>query len=80
MGECYERTGKKPIGVRWVDVNKGDEKNPEYRSRLVAREVNKEKRNDLFAGMPPLEAKRVLLSLAMSGKEDMTTCTLCLST
>ena len=28
--------GKKVIKVRWVDVNKGDDKNPDYRSRLVA--------------------------------------------
>jgi len=34
---CYDRTGTKPIGVRWVDINKGDDKNPKYRSRLVAK-------------------------------------------
>ena len=34
--ECLEKTGKKPIGVKWVDINKGDEERPEYRSRLVA--------------------------------------------
>ena len=22
MNECYDRTGKAPIGTRWVDVNK----------------------------------------------------------
>ena len=22
--ECWERTGKNPIGTRWVDVDKGD--------------------------------------------------------
>ena len=26
------------IGVRWVDVNKGDSEEPEYHSRLVGRE------------------------------------------
>ena len=30
--------GKPPISVRWIDVNKGDDLNPEYRSRLVTRE------------------------------------------
>ena len=40
--ECWEKTGKKPIGVRWVDINKGDQVNPEYRSRLVAKEIKKE--------------------------------------
>ena len=38
--ECWNMTGKKPIGTRWVDVNKGYEDNPEYRSRLVAKEIN----------------------------------------
>ena len=28
--ECFERTGKPPIGVRWVDVNKGDDMNVEF--------------------------------------------------
>ena len=34
--ECLRVTGKKPMGIRWVDTNKGDELNPEYRSRIVA--------------------------------------------
>ena len=41
LRECFERTGKKPIGVKWVDINKGDEEKPEYRSRLVAKEIKK---------------------------------------
>ena len=36
--ECYERTGKKPVATRWVQVNKGDENDPDYRSRWVGRE------------------------------------------
>ena len=35
--ECKKVTGKGPIGVRWVDVNKEDDINPKYRSRLVAK-------------------------------------------
>ena len=35
----YERTGKPPISVRWVDVSKGGGLNPGYRSRLVARGI-----------------------------------------
>ena len=27
--ECYERTGKAPITVRWIDINKGDRKKPQ---------------------------------------------------
>ena len=33
---CWSVTGKGPIGTRWIDINKGDDANPEYRSRLVA--------------------------------------------
>ena len=36
VSECWNSTGKPPIGTRWVDVNKGDDQNPDYRSRLVA--------------------------------------------
>ena len=34
-----EETGKPPITTRWVDVNKGDGEHPNYRSRLVARQL-----------------------------------------
>ena len=66
--EALEKTGKKPISVRWVDVNKGDDRNPEYRSRLVVREVKRSQLDDVFAAMPPLEAKHMLFSLAVSGR------------
>ena len=45
--ECWANTGKDQIGTRWVDVNKGDDVNPEYRSRLVAQEIKRDKREDL---------------------------------
>jgi len=64
--ECWANTGKDPIGTRWVDVNKGDEVNPEYRSRLVAQEIKRDKREDLFAATPPLEAKKMLMSMAVT--------------
>jgi hypothetical protein len=35
--EAFDRTRRAPITVRWVDVNKGDDEVPNYRSRLVAR-------------------------------------------
>jgi len=62
--ECWDRTGKAPIKTKWVDINKGDELNEEYRSRLVAKEIKTDKRTDLFAATPPLEAKKILFSLA----------------
>ena len=35
--ECRAKTGKNPIIVFWVGINKGDVATPNYRSRLVAR-------------------------------------------
>ena len=29
---CLEETGKRPIGTRWVDTNKGDKSKPNIRS------------------------------------------------
>jgi len=49
-----------------VDVSKGDDVNPEYRSRLVAQEIKRDKREDLFAATPPLEAKNMLMSMAVT--------------
>ena len=66
ISECMNVTGKKPIGVRWVDINKGDDENPEYRSRLVAKEIKRDKRDDNFAATPPLEAKKMLFSMAVT--------------
>ena len=77
ISECLERTGKGPIGVKWVDIIKGVAAHPEHRSRLVAKYIKRDKREDLFAATPPLEALKVLLSVAMtegigykSGKEE----------
>jgi predicted TPR repeat methyltransferase len=61
--ERWTNTGKDPIGTRWVDVNKGDDVNPEYRSGLVAQEIKMDKREDLLAAAPQLEAKHMLMSI-----------------
>ena len=61
-----DKAGKKVIGVKWVDTNKGDSENVNYRSRLVAQEFKTSKEGALFAATPPLESLRVLLSLAAS--------------
>ena len=39
LEDCWTIAGEGPIGSRWVDVNKGDDANPEYRSRLVGKEI-----------------------------------------
>ena len=66
MGEARRVTGKPPITVRWVDVNKGDNTNPNVRSRLVARQIRQAGEDAIFAPTPPLEALRSILSLAMT--------------
>ena len=64
--QCWDSTGKAPIKTKWIDLNKGDQTNPEYRSRLVAKEIAYHKRDDLFAATPPLEALKIVLSLAVT--------------
>ena len=56
-----ESGGRGPIGSRWVDINKGDDANPVYRSRVVGKEFNTGPMDGLFAGAPPLEALRYLV-------------------
>ena len=64
VGEARRVTGKPPISVRWVDVNKGDNQCPNIRSRLVARQIRQAGEDAIFAPTPPLEALRSVLSLA----------------
>ena len=64
--EAKQRTGKAPIRLRWVDTNKGTPEVPNYRSRIVAMEVKKDNRLDLFAPTPPLEAMKLVVSNAAS--------------
>ena len=72
ISQCIARTGRKPIGVRWRDINNGDRYNVNVRSRLVAKEFNNKKCDDLFAGTPPLEAMRAIISMAASGATPKT--------
>ena len=62
--EAYHVTGKRLISVKRVDVNKGDDLNPNYRSRLVARDIRLPGEEAIFAPTPPLEALRTVLSAA----------------
>ena len=64
---CWQVTGKGPIGTRWIDINKGDENNPDHRSRLVAQQVKyNSKEKNIFAATPPLEAQKLLFSMAVT--------------
>ena len=64
VNEARQRTGRPPISVRWVEVNKGDDLNPKIRSRLVAREIRMPGEDAIFAPTPPLESLRMVLSHA----------------
>jgi len=56
--------GWKIVRSRWIDINKGDDLHPNYRSRMVGKEFNDSVLDGLFAATPPLEALRLLLSWA----------------
>ena len=60
--------GCKIINTEWLDTNKGDDQNPNYRNRLVGREIKHDKRMDLFSATPPLETLKLLISLSLRKK------------
>ena len=66
INEARRRMGRSPISVRWVETNKGDDENPNIRSRLVAREIRGPGQEACFAPTPPLESLRMVLSYAVS--------------
>ena len=72
--EAWARTGRPPISVRWVEVNKGDDEHPNYRSRLVAREIRMAGRTAslllLLYGMIPMKSLRMVLSYAVTDFPD----------
>ena len=62
--ESYRETGKGPVSTKWLDTNKGDSVHPNIRSRFVAREIAHERDTAMVAATPPLEANKLLYSLA----------------
>ena len=65
--------GARAITLKWIDTDKGDARRPNYRSRLVAREIKAAREPhelpgaaELFSGMPPLESVKALCSLFVS--------------
>ena len=62
--------------MKWIDRNKGDLERPNYRSRLVCREVKRARGAEYipehasFSAMPPLEALKLLLSLMVTLKKS----------
>ena len=61
--------GYKVITTRWVDTNRGVGNEDNYRSRLIGRELNRDKRHDLFAPTPPLETMTALISLCAKSQD-----------
>ena len=74
MDECLAEAGRRPVPCRWVDIDKGDARNPKVRSRLVCQETKRRstiEANDwtaVFAATPPYEAFRMQVSLALTGE------------
>jgi hypothetical protein len=67
--ECWQMTGKAPVTTKFVRVNKGKKQDPDVRARLCGRDFKvKGERDDLFAAMPPLEAKKMLFRQAIRSK------------
>ena len=68
----YTKVRREPwmrvITTKWIDTNKGDADDPNYRARLVGREIATHKRDDLFAATPPLESLRYIVSLCASNQ------------
>ena len=64
VAEAKRRMGRPPISVRWVDVNKGDNQNPNIISRLVARQIRQAGEDAVFAPTPPLEALCSIIFIA----------------
>ena len=74
----YKKVVKEPwmsvISTKWLDVNKGDEVTPNYRARLVGREIAWDKRDDLYAATPPLESLKAVLSVCASAQRGPQAC------
>ena len=65
------RSGKAEIiKGRWLDINKGDSATPDVRSRYVGKEFATGVDASLYAGTPPLEALKIIITAAASGQKD----------
>ena len=62
VSECRAKTGAEPVGTKWLDTNKGDDKNPVYRSRWVAQQYRRAWVESIFSATPNIETVRLLLA------------------
>ena len=69
LQKCWDKLGRAPTSGKWVDVQKGEG----VRSRYVGRDFKPKgegPRAEIFASMPPLEAKKIIFSRAASQKGE----------
>ena len=62
------RDACKAVTTKWQSINKGDQRNPNYRARLVGREIKTDSRLDVFATSPPLASLRMICSMCASNQ------------
>ena len=68
--EAVAKYGITPVDTQWVDTDKAFEGEPmQIRSRMCAREFKSDDRPELYAGTPPLEALKAIISIAANHKE-----------
>ena len=74
--EAWAKTGRPPVTVRCVEVNKGDDESPNDWSRREARDIRIAGEDCIFAPTSPLESVRMVLSYANTDcpKEPMKVC------
>ena len=53
VADAIRCTGRRPLGLKWIDTNKGDPKTPNLRSRLVCTEVRPKGVDAIFSAIPP---------------------------
>ena len=69
--EAVEKYGVTPVDTKWVDTEKAFEGKPmQIRSRMCAREFKIDDRPDLYAGTPPLEALKAIISIAANKQRN----------
>lgn len=66
IADCIRVTGRRPLGLKWIDTNKGGPDAPLVRSRLVCTEVRRPGLEPIFAATPPLDTLRASLVKAAS--------------
>ncbi len=59
--ERWGNAGRGPDGVKCVEADRGDEENPEYRYKLVAKEIKKDKH--VFCGYLTVRGEEEVLHL-----------------